>query len=419
MRYHALFAIIPLFGTAACGKIGDIVNPDSPDSDAQEKFQVIVNGGSGSGYYAPGQTVTVWSGVSTQKEVVLPWSGDSLFLSTPVEWVTHFTMPKQDVVLQANVKTQTLNLKVEKYTGSTKVEKDVRYFFPENMKGLVFISHGTGGTSKYIEKPETFAIALALVEKGFGVLSTEAEEAVAGDLNGDGKTRWQTGFTSANVDLKNLSMLLQGLENRGLITAATPKFALGMSNGGAFSHFLGAVSASSIAASFPKLKFNAVLGYCADAGQIYKRNDTKTPSAWYMCAGEDNPEVSLSEAKENEARVRSLGVPTEYKENKPTPLYDERFARVPGVSLESSKAMAEELRAAGYVDDKGFLNKDADQIALDIIAPENASRFPAFLAVPGNIAKSLKQQLKAMRAEHALYADLSQSNIAFFERFLP
>jgi hypothetical protein len=138
-----------------------------------------------------------------------------------------------------------------------------------------------------------------------------------------------------------------------------------------------------------------------------------------MCGRDDNPEVSLGEARANEARIRSLGVPTEYKESTPTPLYDERFMRVPDVSAETSRRMAGELRAAGYVDSKGFLNRDTDGMALEIIDAANASRFPTFRSLPDLTARRVRQQLKVMAGEHSQYADLASSNVMFFERYLP
>jgi hypothetical protein len=403
----------------ASGSAGDSAGDSgTPGPSAAAKFSLKVAGGYGSGLYAPGETVHVWSAVSTTNGVALPWTGDASLLKNPNEWSSSFVMPSREVTLAAATAQQGLRLTVEAYKGSTSVDKTVRYYFPPGMKGLVIMSHGTGGNSNYIENSETFAIAVALVHRGFGVLSTEAEEAVAGDLNGDGKQRWQTAFAQTNIDLKNMNTLIAGLEQRGLIVANTPKFALGMSNGGAFSHFLGAVGASGVAGSFPKLRFKAVVGYCADATQVFKNNTSSTPSAWYMCGNEDNSEVSNSDARDNERKISAAGTPTEYLESLATPLYNERFTRIAGISAETSKGIADELRAAGYVDDKGFLNRDADELALEIVQPKNAARFPKILSLPESDQNRLKNQLKVMRAEHAQYADQTYRNIAFFEKFL-
>jgi len=433
--HHSTLGAMLLSLAVACSGKGDAAAPSGPepvagdagdagareatsDGQAAAKFNVEVQGGYGSGRYAPGEIVHVWSAVSTTAGVAQPWTGDSTLLKNPNEWTSSFVMPAREVILTANASREELRLSVESYKGSTTVDKTVRYYFPPVMKGLVIMSHGTGGNSSYIENTETFPIAIALAQRGFGVLSTEAEEAVAGDLNADGKRRWQTAFTPNNIDLENLSILISGLEQRGLLKADTPKFALGMSNGGAFSHFLGAVGASSVSSTFPKLRFNAVVGYCADATQIFKNNTSSTPSAWYMCGNEDNPEVSLSEARTSERKLAAAGTPTEYLENSATPLYSERFTRIAGISAQTSTSIADELRAAGYVDQNGFLGRDADGIAVEIVQPKNASRFPTILSLPEGDQNRVKNQLKVLRAEHAQYADQTFRNISFFEKFL-
>lgn len=396
---------------AGSGSGGDDGNPPSASV-----FTVQVEGGYGAGTYAAGETVHVWSAASTTQAVVLPWTGDASLLAEPLEWHTTFIMPERDVTLVANSQDQALTLIVEQYKGSTGVAKTVRYFFPPDMRGVVILSHGTGGNSRFIESTEAFALALALVSDGYGVLSTEAEEAVAGDLNGDGKERWRTVYTKSNIDLQNLQILFDDFEARGLIPTSTPKFALGMSNGGAFSHFLGTVSATSVASSFPQLRFNAVVAYCADATQTDSGTLSTTPSAWFMCGAEDNPEVSNKEARANEQALRERGFPTDYVEHPPSPIYDERFTRIAGISADTSRAMVAELRAADFVDADGFVTADADQIAAAVV--NDPASFPT-ISMQTDALSSIRSQVKAMRAEHAMYADYTQRNLAFFDRFNP
>ncbi len=377
--------------------------------------RVSVSGGYGSGIYPIGSKVHVWSAVSTTDGVSEPWGGESSLLTEPGEWHTSFVMPAHDVSLEANSSRQSVPLTVESFTGATTVSKTVRYFFPPKMRGLVVFSHGTGGNSGFIEGPESFPIALALVARGYGVLSTEAEESAAGDLNGDGKLRWNTRATAGNVDLRNLEVMFGDFETRGLIPAGTPKFALGMSAGGSFSHFLGTVGATAVASSFPQLRFNAVVSYCADATASRSATVSTTPSAWFMCGAEDNPEVSNAEARANEATLRARGVPTDYVEHPPSPLYDARFTRIPGITAATSAAMAAELRAGGFVDAAGFITVDGDQIAATVLA--NRGAFPTISSQPRIAA--VRSQVKTMRAEHSMYADYTQRNVAFFECFNP
>jgi hypothetical protein len=376
---------------------------------------VTVTGGFGSGSYPPGSTVHVWSSVSTTSGVAQRWSGDEELLAEPDEWHTSFVMPDRDVALVANSTTQVVPLTVETFTGVTSTPKTVRYHFPPQMRGVVLFSHGTGGNSGFIEATESLPIALALVADGYGVLSTEAEESAAGDLNGDGKQRWNTRAVANNVDLGNVQVMFEDFQARDLIPAGTPKFALGMSAGGSFSHFLGTVSATAVAPNFPLLRFAAVVAYCADATAARSGPLSTTPSAWFMCGAEDNPEVSNAEARANEAEMQARGVPTDYVEHRPSPLYAERFARIDGIDQATSRAIAAELRAAGFVDGAGFITVDGDEIATRVVA--NPAAFPTISSNPrGN---AIRSQVKVMRAEHSMYADATRRNIDFFDRFNP
>jgi hypothetical protein len=403
---------------AACESSGTNGGADAGSGDAGEGFTLEVVNGYGSGVYASGQTVHVWSTASTTSEVALPWSGDSALLGEPDEWHSSFVMPARNVRLEGSLQPQPLSLTVESFNGSTSRPKTVRYFFPPNMRGVVLFSHGTGGSNTFIERPEPFALALAFVHAGYGVIGTEAEEAVAGDLNGDGKERWNAGpnFRADNVDLRNLEILFASLESRGLVPAGTPKFALGMSAGGAVSHFLGTVGSSPVADDFPQLRFRAVVGYCADATAARSATLSTTPSAWFMCGAEDNPEVSNAEARANSQMLGGRGIPTDYVEHLPSPLYDERFSRIRGISVETSRAMAAELRAAGFVNAQGFLDRDGDAIGQFVMA--NPGQFPTIVSQSDSLG-AIRSQVKAMRAEHAMYADYTQRNIAWFERFNP
>ncbi len=403
---------------SACG------GPESRESDAGpvalgDPFTLEVAGGYGSGTYRAGATVHVWAAASTTSEVVLPWTGDAALLAEPTEWHTTFVMPARDVRLASNREAEAVTLTVETFNGSTSRPKTVRYHFPPGMRGVVLFSHGTGGSNTFIEGTEPFALALALVRAGYGVMGTEAEEAVAGDLNGDGKERWfasASAFRADNVDLRNLETLFASFESRGLIPANTPKFALGMSAGGSFSHFLGTVSASAVAGDFPRLRFAAVVSYCADATAARSGPMSTTPSAWFMCGAEDNPKVSNTEARSNSQTLGGRGIPTDYVEHPPSPLYDQRFARIAGISVETSRAMAAELRAAGFVDDGGFLDTDGDAIGQFVTA--NPGQFPTIVSQSDSLG-AIRSQVKAMRAEHAMYADYTQRNIDWFERFNP
>ena len=248
------------------------------------------------------------------------------------------------------------------------------------------------------------------------MLGTEAEEAVAGDLNGDGKERWDASLAAGNVDLANLDALIASLRGSGAIGPATPLYVAGMSNGGAMAISLGAVASAPVAAVFPELRFAAAVSFCAD-GRAAAVAQTQTPSAWLMCANDDNAEVDNAEAAASSAALAARGVPTVFAAHPASPLYDERFLRVPGVALASSRALAAELRAAGFVGAGGFLVTPTDDIVAAVIA--NPALLPALVALPGAGRAGVVDQLRATQAEHQMFSDWARRAVAFLEAHEP
>ena len=142
----------------------------------------------------------------------------------------------------ANASDQELTPGTEQVLGVSATPKAVRYAFPADMEGVVLFSHGTGGSSNFIESTEALPLALALFARGLRRrLHRGGGDPSPATRPATGKQRWNTRPTADNVDLGNLEILFDDLEARGLIPTGTPKYALGMSAGGVFSHFLGTV----------------------------------------------------------------------------------------------------------------------------------------------------------------------------------
>lgn len=389
--------------------------PES-ESNPQLTYTLEVKGGYGTGQYKAGDVVFIKSKASTMNQVHLRWEGDSKSLENPKEWLTKVIMPAHNLTVESIIQTQELNLKASTFKGATELNKTVRYHFPDNMKAVVLINHGTGGSSNFIEKTETFSLALGLVNAGYGVIATEAEEVVAGDLNGDDKIRWNGRITEDNVDFQNLQILFSGMITQGLIPEDTPKFVLGMSAGGSFSHSLGTLSASALASTYPQLKFNAAISYCADASSSGSAKFSLTPSAWFLCGGENNSQVSNEEALQNEEEMRNRGIDTKIEISPITPLYKERFMRISGVTLEQSTGISNEFKAAGFLDESKYFNTDSQTILNYLNTPANDESFPTLHSLGGNQKLGALSQIKVMLGEHSMHSYFIQSNIDFFDK---
>ena len=386
-----------------------------PPPSACGLAKLEVTNGYGSGYHAVGSVAHVWAAVRPANQLVTGWTGDADLLADPEEWHTTLVMPARDATVGAIVADRPVTLQTSTYTGVTARPKTVRALIPPGARGLVLMLHGTGGSADYIVGTEAFQVALRALEDGYGVLGTEAEESVGGDLNGDGKRRWDPSFSTSNTDFGNLNALVTSLRSGGQIGPTTPLFVLGMSNGGAMALSLGAVGASSVAANFPALRFAAAISFCA-SGRVSAAAVTTTPTAFLVCQNDDNDEVSNVDAAANSAAIAGRGVPSVYAEHPASPLYDERFMRL-GLSLETSRALAADFRAAGFVREDGFFGTPGDDIVAAALA--NPSLLPTLAGLPATSQGGVVQQMSVMQAEHNMYSDWARRALAFFETYTP
>ncbi len=379
-------------------------------------FALTVTNGYGSGTYPVGSTVHVWAAVQPQDQLVTGWTGDAALLADPAEWHSTLVMPARDAAVSATIVDRPTTLTVSTFTGTTALAKTVRSHVPPNPRGLVLFLHGTGGSNAFIASTEAFYVALSALEKGYGVLGTEAEEAVAGDLDGNGKERSDAALTPTNVDFGNLNALVASLRSDGTIGPTTPLFAIGMSNGGSMAVSLGAIEGSAVAALYPELRFRAVVSHCAD-GRANAVAVTTTPTGWLLCGNDDNPEVDDDAAVANSAALASRGVPTFAALHAASPLYDERFTREPAVTLATSQALAAELRSAGFTGAGGFFTTPTDAI---IAAMTNdPSLLPTFVSLAPGVRADVIDQVRAMQAEHQMFSDWAARAVAFFEAHNP
>lgn len=401
-------------GSDAGGSFEDGGRPDA-GSDAgvdagDGTFRVTVQGGFGAGVYRPGDPVHVWADLAPKSEVLDAWTGDAALLERPGEWHTRFTMPARDVALAASKRTVDGTLAKSTFTGPSGLARTVYSRIPATPRGLVLFMHGTGGSASGILRTEPAAIASAALDHGYGVLATEAAEVVAGDLNGDGKVRWSTTPSTSNQDFGDLDALLAHLVSTGASSATTPVYLLGMSNGGAMSIVLGALeSDATLAAAFPHLRFAAVISHCAD-GTPLAVSRTRTPTAWRMCARDDNPEVSNTQAQSNHATLVSRGIDTDYLEHPPSPLYDARFLRA-GADLATSTALAAELR--GFTDASGLFTTPSVTILSGVAA--SPATYPVLSGLAPALQGAVRDQLRVMEAEHELYSDFTAADLAWFD----
>jgi hypothetical protein len=204
---------------------------------------------------------------------------------------------------------------------------------------------------------------------------------------------------SASIDYGNLRAILDTLIARRAITSSTPLFGVGMSNGGAFS----------IPCALA-LGMKAAVSYCA-SGRKNQMSVVNIPVLWLMAQNDDNENVGQAgnqEALEVAEFLRQRGVKSEAIIRRPYPVYPEIFTRN-GASIENSRAMVSDLRRGGHLDERGFLIRTSDSVAMAVTS--NPSTYPAIFNQTEVVAREIVNTLAAAYAEHKFFADLNKFTV--------
>ncbi len=382
------------------------------DGGAEARFALSVLGGTGSGLYQPGTNVRVFADYVPGQQVFLGWDGGGLEQS----WSAVVTMPAMATTVTALVAPRPLSPAVVSWKGATAREKHALTLMPAGPPtALLLLLHGTGGSSALLKQVESLDFAAQALERGWAVVAPDAEEVVAGDLDGNGKLRWYPGLTADNVDLANLEALLQTLPTTLGVPTIAPRYVVGMSNGGSMSLALGAVGSSAVANQFPSLRFAAVASYCA-SGRADLPSLTNTPTFWFLATQDRNEEVgpqAIPEVQGYSAQLVARGVRTGLRLHQPVPLHPARFARVAGVSLAQSAALLAELQAAGDVGADGAVLTPLDVLSAQVKA--QPARYPVLGTLPLALRLAVGDELASAYADHQFFGDEAAATLDFLE----
>ncbi|TNE43271.1 MAG: hypothetical protein EP343_34250 [Deltaproteobacteria bacterium] len=378
--------------------------PEQPgESTSPTLYRLVVNNGYGGGQYRPGTTAHVWAGFNPYQQLVVGWKGGDGLLKEGKEWHTTLVMPSRDVTLDPIFVKAEGQLQSLSFQGTT-YKKPVLALVPSAPKGVILAFHGTGGSNTYLQKLETLYVARVAYQRGYAVVSTDAEEVQAGDLDKNGYIRWHPNIKQANnPDIVDLKKLVPALVNQKVLPQGLPLFALGMSNGGAMAVSVGEA-----------LKMKAVVSYCA-SGRKDVVAVTQTPTMWLMCGKDTNPNVDNSLAQQHYQTLLGRKVPTVYQDNSPSPLYAGRFFRILGVNLPTSTSIAKEIQANKLVDSQGFFSVNSDAFAKHVQG--NKSLYPTLTGLSEALQLSVLSQVKIMMADHQMFDDFAGKTVDFFDKY--
>jgi len=371
-----------------------------------QTFNLVVNNGYGSASYTAGETVHVWSKEIPANSVFDKWTGNIDNLADLDEWHTTLVMPAGNTTIAANFRSVApYAIKLEQIRGVNNL-KDVYYYFPAQYKGVIYFSHGSGGDAdNWIDVIENRQMVKDAIADTFAAIITEAEEITLNtDLDGDGKMRWST-FpldSVANIDMANLKAITDTLIKRGVMTRATPRFAVGMSNGGGFS--------ASLAETF---KFKAAVSYCHPTSVSLAPIAT-VPLQWCMAKYDQHESVGPAgnaQALANHQTLLSRGIPTRHFLFDHSPVYPERFLRVTGISAATSTVLFNGLKNFGALDAKNYMRFNADSLVSLLRA--NPANFPAYTSLTATQRSGVNNQLDVSFADHQFFSDFNKKTLKF------
>lgn len=269
-------------------------------------------------------------------------------------------------------------------------DRDVQFHSPRQPIGVVYFFHGRGGSAAGWVARRAIENRLLLndaVARGYAIVVPESLDRAA--------RQWSPVANPANnPDVQHVAQVQEALIARGLLPAGLPAFGVGMSNGGAF--------VSRVAAA---LGFGGAAVYCAGAPPAVIETTT-VPTIWLLA--ENDRRISNNDAVAMFVRLRGRGVPAELHVNPPSPVYPERFWRIPGVTREVSQEVYDVLRSGGYLDRLEYLKRDPAET--DWAAALAAS--PVDVRLQGPVAA----QLDAAWAAHQFFGDFNDRTLGFFDR---
>lgn len=389
----------------SCKKDTSNQTTNPPETDS---FSVTVNNGYGSGKYKVGDTVHIFSKAYPDNQMFGKWSGDISQLNSPDEWHTWFIMPNKNVTVTGSIQNAPgFTLKYEQIKGRDRL-KPVYYYFPQNVKGVVYLLHGTGGSAaNLVATYEWQEMIKDLVNDHFGIIITEAEESTTqNDANGDGKIRWALipNDTITNVDYANIRIITDTFYNRGLINRSLPRYSIGMSDGGFFSAALSNI-----------YQFKAGVQYCSQ-GPSNIMSVTNVPIQFCMARFDSNPSIGATgnaDALSYSKSLNARGVCSKYFINERSPIYPERFARTGVIPINISISIFDELKSNGLLDNKNYFIGYSD--ALTAAIQKKPSNFPVLKNFSPQQLQPILAQISIAVADHHIYSDYDRATVKFLD----
>ena len=344
---------------------------------------VSITDGSGEGKYRGQSIVDIWARPNPVGMVFDRWTGDTNLLNRTDEWNAKLKTGTKNISLTATYKTVKPWLPSDlENIGTT----EMRYHFPQNVRGVVFHFHGTGGSADgMFNNIEQITFARELVAEGYAIVTLNSDDRI--------NQQWNATNSLANPDINNVQLAINEFISRGLITKNTPIFGSGVSNGGGFvprvSFFL---------------NFHGTAIFIA-TGPTAFMSVTEIPTIWNIMQNDTVlANASVVRARNNFNNLQSRGIPSEINILHPTPVYPERFWRIFGINRTESIELHNALKSNGFFDARNYLKENPQFSNWESVIPTKYNPF----------INDIKDQLWICFTEHKFFSNYNRRVIRFF-----
>lgn len=357
-------------------------------SASGQRTRVMVESGSGDGNYRGPNLVHAWADPSPAGMVFDRWTGDTQLLQNSFEAHTRVNSLALNIHLTATYKPAPVWAPVtETIAGTTVV-----HHFPAKPFGVIFRFHGAGGSATNLfSSVENRIFNNDAAAENYAVVAVNSFDQLS--------RQWDnTNVPPNNRDIENIQTIISTFISRGWMSKKTSIFAVGISSGGQFAPRVSLF-----------LDFNGTAIYIAP-GQAGVINQTGVPTIWCFNVNDTafGPNA-LSLAQINFANLVGRNIPAEFNLNRPSPVYPERFWRIPGLTADDSRAIHNALRNGNFIDRRDYLTANPRTSDWEAVIP----------AAYNSYLPEIADQLDICYAEHKFFSDYNRRVLDFFNAQRP
>lgn len=384
--------------------------------DATPRHRLTVENGYGSGEYRAGDTAHIVAREFGNDEIFGAWNAPlvSRHADLPLrshEWHTTLVMPDEDVTLYADViEAQSIESLLDTFL--LEGRSVARYVLPSNPRGIVVLFHDRGDSAAgWFSSTEQRQFIRDGIAEGFAFVALDARDILTADTV---KQEWDlsTPF-DVNRDMAWVATIISALGAEHPEFSGRPVFTLGVGNGGDM--------AAAVAAA---KGFRAVALYSA-GGSDSTYEGYGPPSLFSLTGYEPVGSGAGVAAAAHAALLTQRSIRNETAAGGPAPLYSERFARIDGIDLTTSRKIFEEIALAGHLNAQRVLVLrapysmliDDPQTIIDRIESSPGS-YPVIMGLSSEQRREVYGQLHVSWSNPIFYSDLNRNTIRFFRGFL-